>query len=342
MAPSAFHPFPRLPLELRLDIWELAIRPTDGKHGLHHFIITRPEDDSPESFQLSHPHFWQPQHVATVPAENNKSVYLWDAGLWTACVESRDVIMKHFKVHQWDARRYHGGTGSDIAPFCVHHELSRGGDVSYPAETTAWRGQESWQLMVRPMVDMFCFKSKDWEFARGWMELSDFFADIPFTSHLSGHIPVRNIAFEFDPSWNIDFPRYISDLVEESSARGFIADTMFALPRDQPLDPRYLKVWLIDHDARWCSERGRDSSPAFYDCEQTFVQVRPGQVEFPGYEKTAAHFIDLLSDIGDDAFAGASRDPSWIPSEGWTKGHIRMLARPENQIDKDNGYWSWG
>jgi hypothetical protein len=307
-----------LPPELRLDIWELAIRPTNEKHGLHHFTIIKQEEDGQENFQLQHPYpAWRPQHTAIVPTNNNKSVYLCDAGLWTACVESRDVMMKHFKMHQWDMRRRQGEPMPVIDPAQLKRDLSQGRDFGYPAKTTARREHEDWQLMVQPIMDMFCFKSKDWQFARSWLQWSEFFVDMPFTTFLFGHVPFRNMALEFDPSWNLDFPQTISDLVEESSARGYIADAMFTLAHDhRAFKSMYLEVWLIDHDAFWSSENGRDSNPVFYDCEQDFVEVRPGQVKFPGYENTAAYFIDLLYSLGDDAFAEASGDQSWIRSGG--------------------------
>ncbi|EEU38631.1 uncharacterized protein NECHADRAFT_82979 [Fusarium vanettenii 77-13-4] len=160
---------------------------------------------------------------------------------------------------------------------------------------------------------------------------------MPFTTFLSGHVPIKNMALEFDPSWNLDFPQKISDLITESSARGFIADAMFTLAHDhRAFKSMYLEVWLIDHGAVWSSEKGKDCNPVFYDYDQDFVEVRPGQVEFPGYENTAAYFIDLLSGIGDHAFAETSEDLSWIRSRGWTKGHIRMLARAGKQRDKCN------
>ncbi|RSM20146.1 hypothetical protein CDV31_000941 [Fusarium ambrosium] len=341
MTHSTFHLFPMLPTELRLDIWELAIRPTNEKHGLHYFTIVEQEEDAQEGLQLQHPYSaWRPQYKAIVPTNNNKSVYLWDAGLWMACVKSRDVMMKHFKMHQWDMRRGQGKAMPIIEPPQLMRHLSQGGEFTYPAKTIVQQRPQNWQLMVQPIMDMFCFKSKDWQFARTWMQWLEFFIDIPFTTYLCGHIPVRNVAVEFDPSWNVDFPRDLSDLAEESSARGFIANAMFTLAHDHlAFQYMYLEVWLIDYDAVWSSEKGRDCNPVFYDYDQDFVEIRPGQVEFSGYENTAAYFIDLLSDLGDDAFAETSGDQSWIRSGGWTKGHIRMLACAGRQRDKDDG---WG
>ncbi|KAI8716788.1 2EXR domain-containing protein [Fusarium sp. LHS14.1] len=337
MAPSMFHFFPILPPELRLAIWELAIRPTNEKHGLHHFTIIGQEDHNQEDFGLQHPHSgWRPQHTAIVPTNNNKSVYLWDAGLWTACVDSRDVMMNHFRIRQWEISRRQ----RELMPAInlLKDKLSRGEHFDYSAKTTARRGHEGWELIVQPVMDMFCFKSKDWQFARSWQQWADFFVDMPFTTFLSGHVPIRNMALEFDPSWNLDFPQNMSDLMEESSARGFIADAMFTLAHDHRAynESMYLEVWIIDHGAVWSSEKGRDCTPVYYDCEQDFVEVKPGQVEFSGYENTAAYFLDLLSGLGDDAFAESSADQSWIRSGGWTKGHIRMLACAGKQRDKCN------
>jgi hypothetical protein len=55
--------------------------------------------------------------------EGNRSFYLWDAGLWAACKESRHVIMEHFGVPRCEARRRKlvrgtEGSGHPIPPVC--------------------------------------------------------------------------------------------------------------------------------------------------------------------------------------------------------------------------------
>lgn len=119
--PDTFHPFPRLPVELRLAIWKLTLR-TEGtpRPGAHFFGILVPEED-PDADSLMNQSFfprnWRytpnyrligPRWTTTSaedrfvgikqePAswtDNNPSAYLVDSGLWLACRESQNLI-KH-------------------------------------------------------------------------------------------------------------------------------------------------------------------------------------------------------------------------------------------------------
>lgn len=94
MVTSAFHPFPGLPTELRLQIWQLAFCPfskADNRRryqgGAHYFssppASTRHFQDPLLSTVLNIEHF--EDHGAC------KSAYRWDAGLFRACRESRNV-----------------------------------------------------------------------------------------------------------------------------------------------------------------------------------------------------------------------------------------------------------
>ncbi|KAI3579421.1 hypothetical protein IWW34DRAFT_913195 [Fusarium oxysporum f. sp. albedinis] len=73
--PSTFHPFSALPTELRLRVWKDVIRP-----------------DLPAN-----------RHLDGIynGSDFNISTYLTDAGLWTACHESRLMMQKHFLQDPW-------------------------------------------------------------------------------------------------------------------------------------------------------------------------------------------------------------------------------------------------
>lgn len=94
---ATFHYFSALPCELRLQIWELSVRPTQPNMvGIHYVSMTeRPKEDN--------------KAVNAVPRigygdARNRSAYMWDAGLWATCRESRKVAMKAFKMGSWEAR----------------------------------------------------------------------------------------------------------------------------------------------------------------------------------------------------------------------------------------------
>ena len=122
---TTFHPFPKLPWELRHNIWELAVRPLD-RPGAHIFCIEERkvegfEEWKVEGFEAKEgdvvygPITLEPGkfnlHI-TVPATTissgpagNPSTYMIDGGLWTACKESRAVMEKVFKHQMWDPKR---------------------------------------------------------------------------------------------------------------------------------------------------------------------------------------------------------------------------------------------
>ncbi|KAK0648562.1 hypothetical protein B0T16DRAFT_456030 [Cercophora newfieldiana] len=105
MATSS-HQFPRLPLELREEIWKFVVRP--AQPGAHYFRVCLLEDSKDISTQLRQmrARLAAPQCLPrgvefTADAQkatpiswtaNNTSVYLTDYGLLTACKETRLVI----------------------------------------------------------------------------------------------------------------------------------------------------------------------------------------------------------------------------------------------------------
>ncbi|KAI7763717.1 hypothetical protein LZL87_011574 [Fusarium oxysporum] len=92
----AFQPFPNLPPELRLQIWKSACFPfTANEPGLHYADLANlPDKNLHEAEDL----YWSPIEMITLlpdfqtspkPLESvgrpNRSVYMWDAGLWKLC-----------------------------------------------------------------------------------------------------------------------------------------------------------------------------------------------------------------------------------------------------------------
>lgn len=213
MAPSIFRYFSALPCELRLQIWELPIRPSGYTGGLHHFALSSTDAKDPktdrESLTFLEPHQVQLNgrlELLGVPkigrpegdSSRNpakQSVYFWDAGLWTACMESREVMVKRTKR--------------------IRHVEERGmlGPVSHVPEvvTVPEHGQPR-QLMVVPRTDLFCFTPEAWGLRIDWQCI--WFS--LFSSRLPGQ-SVRHLAFEFNPSWNLDWPAHFSQLYHERS-----------------------------------------------------------------------------------------------------------------------------
>ena len=119
-APKMFTLFPKLPTELRCIIWALAIRPEQP--NAHFFTVFKSSNDDEWSLlsqhSISHPSRRSSLAAPEIPTTNdgsqqrqfswvqgNRSAYMIDRGLWTACRESREVIERRFRVAEWDIKR---------------------------------------------------------------------------------------------------------------------------------------------------------------------------------------------------------------------------------------------
>ncbi|CVL05509.1 uncharacterized protein FPRN_14378 [Fusarium proliferatum] len=110
--PTTFHSFPNLATELRLKIWKAACFPYAAtKRGLHYInlesiggneisgeLITQM---TAMEMKALHPDFQTSSNLQGVVGRANRSAYMWDAGLWKACRESREFISRHFKLNIW-------------------------------------------------------------------------------------------------------------------------------------------------------------------------------------------------------------------------------------------------
>lgn len=120
MAFQTFTNFTRLPPEIRDQIWKAAIRP--DRPGVQHLeirVLNYPNEDAPDWHTVDIPgsdlfagddkDLW-----TTYPDKSPKpndwasdfqriqrtkaSSYCWDAGMWTACRESRRTIIEHIDL----------------------------------------------------------------------------------------------------------------------------------------------------------------------------------------------------------------------------------------------------
>ncbi|CEI70264.1 unnamed protein product [Fusarium venenatum] len=100
MACTTFHLFTRLPNELRFMIWENAcLEQRRGYRAIHYMTAQTDRcvtpskhtwDDSNYNKKKSHN-----SKKKKEPKSKNNSVYLWHAGLWMACSESREVVFQN-------------------------------------------------------------------------------------------------------------------------------------------------------------------------------------------------------------------------------------------------------
>lgn len=233
--PTSFHYFPRLPPELRLQIWELAIRP-EG-HGIHYFSFSRTRNKSHER-ELIHelssltlvdhdflendkrPCLSQHSHVGPMirlckksePAgsetaeyswfKRNRSYSFWDAGLWSACRESRYVVLRYLELNKEMVE--------DACLALAHHH----GEHIY--------------LRVQSRNDLFCLKlddlsnatSAEWKYLLSQFPIA-WLRPLKDPGNQSDRHPwqPQHIAFEYHPHWFDSLPHNRLALENEWSPR---------------------------------------------------------------------------------------------------------------------------
>ncbi|CEF88227.1 unnamed protein product [Fusarium graminearum] len=285
MAFNTFHPFPRLPTELRMQIWEAACRGLRQSFQAVHYVTL---DEYTEMSPLKHN--WDDSKP------RNKSIYLWDAGLWTACQESRDVVAKHWGKQP---RPYND---DDMLDCCSLEEYNHY-DRIWPEEDSGRRvlmlhsrvDGEHWRQMVYPKYDLLCIVADDWEFLTSkWTEVS--YWGIVLDAH--------NVAVEFDPSWNLS--------LENKTSTPFIEDV--------PASLEFLLRWLFGHigndgspkpklivrDMDWIL-RHHINGPQIRDFDEEYVEVPAyelvpyissgGDTTSIARDSTLSDFFDLLDQV---------------------------------------------
>ncbi|KAM0295353.1 hypothetical protein ACHAPM_010717 [Fusarium culmorum] len=284
MSTTSFHSFPNLPTELRLQIWDEAYD-TEQLHqqGIHYVDIFN-QYERPISSPLTafHPGY-----------ENDTfgSACLMNRGLWQACGESRDVITKKSKK----SKKSKLGK-SDKSPAKTTMQVSRTG------------GRPDGYCRVNGSEDIFCIRTSRRIFVNHvptMMQLR-----IQGTDSDGLGFPMKNIAFEFDPTWLIDLPATDSDMRAENSPRGLFL--LLLQLRQMP------NIWLIDRETTWSSGECADcsvSTPLFVDGTDYYVEGKPDALclEHDADERSRAltTFLEKLEDI---ILRGKFRDWNFRPA----------------------------
>ncbi|KAF5989760.1 tetracycline resistance protein [Fusarium bulbicola] len=338
---STFKPFPRLPTELRLEIWKSACLPYSSRieGGLHYVAVDVVDTQGFRREDYKHPvtddpnlegHDYDYEGIGYVtmralespggePANSlspvkpvNKSAYLWDAGLWLACKESREVVSKHLNLKEWLA--------------CRQQPLPRGEsawyDKSFPSAIVPQNKSEKRCPLVKPDSDMFCIDTSNLESvplcSLDMMLLAPFFGTKKFTV-----IGCWNIAFKFDRSWNDSFPSSWSDLMKrEDSMRSRLATSLYYQEMAVSATP---SLWLIDDDVHWIARHRQRCPTVWRDLEHEYVEIdwdetRNNMVD--GTQGAVTEFLVSLEQL-------ANNDPYF---NGLAFLSVRLLVRRENQL----------
>lgn len=221
MAP--FHLFTDLPKELRDGIWDMAIRDDDA--AVHFFTIydnnsdpdsvvnpatkvhaTRDSEDSDIVFRIG---FAAPRHRGSDQlswTEENISTYMIDSGLWTACHESRERMLRHFRPSETSPQvsKRMQVDSKTVDSICEKPT------ASINMEFIRDSGERQY-LTIRPSIDLLCLQlpknsNISWSSSRydwGWIAHFPLFrwhSHEPFSWYSS---PILNVAVEYDPAWEI-------------------------------------------------------------------------------------------------------------------------------------------
>ncbi|KAG5821433.1 hypothetical protein H9Q74_000270 [Fusarium xylarioides] len=336
-----FHPFSRLPPELRLKIWKSACLPRSSRFegGLHYVTVDAVDTRDSWREDYIHPVIDDPNledhdyddeghgYVAMRALECpwgktgnslspvnplNKSAYLWDAGLWLACKESREVVSEHSHSKEWLA--------------CQEEPLRRGEPVWYGevfhSAIVPQNKNEQWCPLVKPYGDMFCIDTSNLEpvpdCSLGMMLLAPFFGTKKFTV-----VGGWDIAFKFDRSWNDNFPSSWGDLMDqEDSVRSRLATSLFY--EETAVFPRP-SLWLIDDNVCWTARSRHNNPTVWRDLEDEYVEIYWDRTRSSLVDGTQGAVIDFLNSLQQlsekcDHFYGSASYP------------IRLLVRRNNQL----------
>ncbi|KAI2611815.1 hypothetical protein GGR54DRAFT_339975 [Hypoxylon sp. NC1633] len=324
-----FHPFLRLPRELRDRIWDMAIRP--DQPGAHFFSIVADFDPDNESSERAQEHLMEinektvlnqllylkvgaPGFSSSDPNEvswtiDNPSQYLFDSGLWTACKDSRDRIQRKFD-------RFYTIKGSANNPFWSPPDWY---PISFEdvSATGCFRSEAGLQhFNVCPHKDLICLQLRGWTKEPMYNSWSSLFCQIrgqiPFLDSKWDFLGPFNLALEFNPEW-CGF---------NTRAKREFADIIYSLDLDGDT------LWLIDYRIRrrghhiisWSSEtcmreedfeRERTGGrfghrQVFHATDRVFVEVRgPEDVWYVTDSSTAFDTTEGNEESSVWSFAGA-------------------------------------
>ncbi|KAI9709711.1 MAG: hypothetical protein M1820_003113 [Bogoriella megaspora] len=294
MASQTFHPFPRLPKELRDIIWALSIRPerpgahfftlfncdnidewiTMGKYAMrprmrHKCSLAAPKRNVVDSQKLS----W---------TDGNRSAYLIDAGLSTACQESREAAERHFQISQWNAKM-------DGLIFLPDDERQ---NLNVPALGSFVFNGEWWRCTTYPRRDLFCLQPSN----ASTVDWGDLPYSVPIFNSFNGYY-TEHIALNYDPEWSHE----IMDCDTHWANEGTLACAIRAATDQTDWAEN---LWFIDYRIRRrpnrCTAvwRTTEFRHQFHGNGCRFTEVQSGDPEWKiDRECDIFHFLDNLDEL---------------------------------------------
>ncbi|KAG5782449.1 hypothetical protein H9Q73_003883 [Fusarium xylarioides] len=336
MSSVAFHRFPNLPAELRLKVWKAACFPCTANHrGIHYIDLATIGDGSLSKFQIRdnvpmemralHPDCQTSPNAQGPVGRANRSAYMWDAGLWRACKESREVISMHFQLRIWRRTQ-----DKQIDPLELDEGLSRACQPYLSKVALEFFSSDEEEVVYgkRPghkgpvhACEPFlptCLLFSNKEHVERFMVMPT--RDLFFVKNLSGkqlpvsleepllHVPCPNgqkivlrhsfnLVLGFDTSWNDDFPVGWNELKKEESPRGLFATWANNCRCGVGDAPR---IYLLNKAARWGPGWSVNEDTVFHDCDGAYVEVKNKYYSsYPAQPAETSAMLQFLQSVWD-------------------------------------------
>ncbi|KAH7174041.1 uncharacterized protein B0J16DRAFT_419256 [Fusarium flagelliforme] len=344
MCSPYFRQFPELPAEIRLQIWQeacLAFAPS--QRGLHYVTV---QDNKAVALPCS----W-PTWPRSLSQRTNRSAYFINGGLWKACKESREVIARYTGYYKW--LEIHEKAIQDsrelVYPELVRRQPSSGHGPPPAIIDYNGEGGEECRMLVYPSRDMFCIKVDDWHSIRPARHPD---LQMPFIRVDEGNYAERllhdryellfeqpslqEIALEFDPSWAIDVPYSISQMADENSARGYLANWLIG-----NVDHWHYAEGLsiIDKEAKWVADGSKYSKTAYRDFDTEYVKVSWYDIldhTRDGISPSSLVFLEKIHNYEHYLYTDAQSRYGWLGGRGPDiENVISVLVRRDNEVKDD-------
>ncbi|UKZ83035.1 hypothetical protein TrVFT333_010836 [Trichoderma virens FT-333] len=258
---DTFHPFTRLPLELKCMIQDFYIR--DFQRGAHFFATS----ENPRRigrtlrgsiFNIENGHGLDLVAPKSLSKSNsvqdwmmeNSSAYVKDGAFWTTCWESRDIMTMRYRQ--------------------LSEQLSTNQFISCKFT----RNQERFEFKVSPEKDLFCIQPQHTRIP--WCIMP--FYRLPGSSSLTR---LTNTAIEYDPAW-LDTGKSAGGVPWlEDSPWGCFIRTLWAVAEGRMHNG--FQFWIIDRNIQRRDKPWATSIPiADSDTDE---EEKPEPLVFQGFDK---------------------------------------------------------
>jgi hypothetical protein len=288
--------------------------PEKTAHGIHYVRLGHKGDCIPLDCNWKKPH----------PV--NRSAYLWHAGLWMACRESREVMQKH-----WFGHPCYTQEGVDEQ---VNGGLRRWFYLNGEGVDVIWvhwaRDQEDYEpwLMATSPGDMFCISPASYK-------------PLAVLQFSVSHGDIGDYAVEFDPARTSE----LAGLDKYRPIYRLLPTLKFAISifcEIATMDIRLPSaIHIIDQYSGW-KRVSPENSPVFYDREHEYVPIYPSDPL--ASNRIVRHapilrFLDQVDRLLKDTLTYKRKhspfalgDCSVLPEGLSVRKLVRVMVRRDNEV----------